>query len=77
MSVPPLNNIVYYAPNTRVLWRNQSGFVESLVVKGYKYEVGYNVILDDSSKPRVTNSGYSELVLEETGKPSTEGYELP
>ncbi|MEA5554191.1 GIY-YIG nuclease family protein [Anabaena cylindrica UHCC 0172] len=31
--IPPLDNIVYYRPGTRVLWRNQPGFVHSLVIK--------------------------------------------
>lgn len=77
--VPPLDNIVYYAPNTRVLWLNKPGIVSSLVVKAYKYEVGYNIVLDSQdykNEPEVTNSGYDELVLEETGMPSTVGYEI-
>ncbi|MBD0344566.1 MAG: GIY-YIG nuclease family protein [Coleofasciculus sp. Co-bin14] len=77
--VPPFDNIVYYSPGSRVRWRNQPGVVHSLVVKSYKYEVGYNITLDTQDcrdEPEVTNSGYDELVLEETGMPSTEGYEV-
>ncbi|WP_445174118.1 hypothetical protein [Microcoleus sp.] len=35
--------------------------------------------MDDQScrdEPDITNSGYNELVLEESGVPSTEGYEV-
>lgn len=77
--VPPLDNIVYYALGTRVLWRNQPGIVHSLVIKSYKYEVGYNILLDTQScidEPEVTNSGYNELILENTRIPSIEGYEV-
>lgn len=77
--VPPLDNVVYYAPDTRVLWRNQPGIIHSLVVKPYKYEVGYNVLLDvqgSRDEPEVTNSSYDELTLEEAGIPSIEGYEV-
>lgn len=77
--VPPFDNIVYYPPGTRVLWREQPGVVHSLVIKPYKYEVGYNIVMDDQScrdEPDITNSGYNELVLEESGVPSTEGYEV-
>jgi hypothetical protein len=75
----PIDNIVYYAPNTRVLWRNQSGTIHSLVIKPYKFQVGYNIVLDsqtDKCSPEVDNSGYDELVLEENGKASLEGYEI-
>lgn len=77
--IPPLDNVVYYPPSTRVLWRNQPGVVHSLVVKSYKYEVGYNVVLDSQScrdEPEVINSGYDELVFEETGTLSMEGDEV-
>ncbi|QLE51761.1 GIY-YIG nuclease family protein [Nostoc sp. C057] len=77
--VPPLNNVVYYPPGTRVLWRNQPGIVHSLVIKSYKYEVGYNIILDSQNyrdDPEVSNSGYDELILEDVGIPSKEGYEV-
>lgn len=75
-SIPPLDNIVYYPVGTRVLWRKQPGVVHSLVIKTYKYEVGYNILLDTQDRkdqPEVTNSGYSELILESTGKPSLDG----
>lgn len=77
--VPPFDNIVYYPVGTRVLWREQKGIVHSLDIKPYKYEVGYNIILDtqiDKNEPDILNSGYDELVLEETGEPQTEGYEV-
>ena len=77
--VSPLDNVVYYSHNTRVLWRNQLGIVHSLVVKPYKYEIGYNIILDTQAcrdAPAVCNSGYDELVLEATGMPSIEGYNV-
>lgn len=77
--IPPLDNIVYYPPGTRVLWRNQPGIIHSLVVKAYRYEVGYNVVLDtqpDKGDPEVTNSGYDELVLEGSTLPSIEGCEV-
>lgn len=79
MQVPPLDNIVYYPPSTRVLWRNQPGIVHSLVIKSYKHEVGYNIVLDSQScrdEPEVTNSGYDELILEDARIPSVEGYEV-
>ena len=77
--VPPLYNIVYYTPNTRVIWRNKPGIVHSLVVNSYRYEVGYNIVLDSQdckNNPEVNNSSYNELILEETGMPSTAGYEI-
>jgi len=77
--IPPLDNVVYYPPGTRVLWRDQSGFVHSLVIKSYKYEVGYNVVLDtqpDKDDPEVINSGYDELVLEDSAMLSIEGCEV-
>lgn len=77
--VPPFDNIVYYPPGTRVLWGEQPGVVHSLVIMPYKYEVGYNIVIDAQScrdEPEITNSGYNELVLEESGVPSTEGYEV-
>lgn len=75
----PIDNIVYYAPSTRVLWRNQPGTIHSLVIKPYKFQVGYNIVLDsqtDKGNPEVDNSDYDELVLEENGKASLEGYEI-
>ncbi len=77
--VPPVDNIVYYPRGTRVLWRDQPGIVHSLVIKPYKYEVGYNILLDTQScidEPEVLNSGYNELILENTRIPSMEGYEV-
>jgi Meiotically up-regulated gene 113 len=77
--VPPLDNVVYYPSGTRVLWRKQPGIVHSLVIKSYKYEVGYNVVLDnqsDKNDPEVINAGYNELVLEDSAMPSIEGYEV-
>ena len=65
--VLPLDNVVYYHPGTRVLWRNRPGIVHSLVIKTYKYQVGYNILLDTQSstdEPKVLNSSYGELVLE-------------
>lgn len=76
----PLENIVYYAANTRVLWVDQPGVVHSLVVKPYKYQIGYNILLDSQTSgeaPEVTNAGYEELVLEATKEKSTDGYEVP
>jgi len=77
--VPPFDNVVYYPPGTRVYWRRHPGLVHSLEIKPYDYEVGYNIVLDSQSnqnEPEVTNAGYDELVLEKTGIPSTEGYEV-
>jgi hypothetical protein len=77
--VLPLDNVAYYPPGTRILWHSQPGTVHSLVVKPYKYEVGYNILLDSQGyrdEPEVTNSGYHELVLEETGIPSIEGCQI-
>jgi hypothetical protein len=78
--VPPFDNIVYYPPGTRVLWHGQPGFVHDLVIKRQRFEIGYDIVLDAQTcqdTPEVTNSGYDELVLEETGLPSNEGYEVP
>ena len=75
--VPPLDNIVYYSPGTRVLWNGEPGVVHSLHLKSYPYEVGYNIVLDSQKRknePEIGNSGYSELVLEESRVRSTEGY---
>ena len=50
-----------------------------LVIKTYKYQVGYNILLDTQSstdEPKVLNSSYGELVLEDSGIPSQEGYEV-
>jgi ribosomal protein L24E len=77
--VSPLDNIVYYPIGTRVLWCNRPGIVHSLVIKSYKCEIGYNIVLDTQTckdEPEVTNSGYAELILEDAGIPSTEGYEI-
>jgi hypothetical protein len=77
--VLPLNNVVYYSPGTRVLWRNQPGTIHSLVIKSYKYEVGYNIVLDTQNcrdEPEINNSSYDELILEGDGMPSVEGYEV-
>ena len=77
--VPPMDNVVYYPSGTRVLWRSQPGVVHSLVIKPYKYEVGYNIVLDtqvDKDDPEVTNSGYGELVLEDSKLPSIQGYKV-
>lgn len=77
--VLPLDNVVYYHPGTRVLWCNRPGIVHSLVIKTYKYQVGYNILLDTQSstdEPKVLNSSYGELVLEDSGIPSQEGYEV-
>lgn len=76
---PPLDNVVYYARGTRVLWHSQPGTIHSLVIRPYEYEIGYNVVLDsqsDKNEPEVTNSGYDELVLEETQTPSLDGYRV-
>lgn len=74
-----LDNIVYYAPGTRVLWRNQPGFILGLRIKKYKYPIGYNIVLDTQvcrDKPKIKNAAYGELLLEETKLKSTEGYEV-
>lgn len=80
-SVPPLNNIVYYPVKTRVLWNGEPGFVHSLVIKPYEeYEVGYNIVLDSQTRknePEIDNSGYHELVFEDTGEKSTDGKYVP
>jgi hypothetical protein len=75
----PLDNIVYYPPRTRVLWRGEPGVVFDLHIKSYEYEVGYDIRLDSQKskeEPRIYNSGYHELVLEDTGKKSTDGYRV-
>lgn len=77
--IPPLENVVYYPLGTRVLWCNQLGIVHSLVIKSYRYEVGYSVVLDNQTnkdEPEVINSGYDELVLEGSGLRSIEGCEV-
>ncbi len=79
LKVPPFENVVYYQPGTRVLWNGSPGTVSSLDVKPYKYEVGYNILLDKQGPNEyveITNAAYSELCLEETGEKSTEGYEV-
>ena len=77
--VPPLDNIVYYRRGTRVLWNGKPGVVDGLHIKSYEYEVGYDIILDGQSSKKereIYNSSYHELVFEDTGKKSTDGYRV-
>ncbi|MEA5554469.1 hypothetical protein VB713_26390, partial [Anabaena cylindrica UHCC 0172] len=49
-------------------------------IKTYNYEIGYNIVLDSQNRKdraNITNSGYDQLVLEDTGRPNIEGYEVP
>ena len=73
-----MDNIVYYPRNTRVRWNGEPGVVHDVVIKPhYEYEVGYDILLDsqiNEKKPDIIhNSGYHELVFEDTGKKSTDG----
>ena len=77
--IPPFENIAYYQPGSRVLLNGIPGTVSSLDIKPYKYEVGYNVLLDKQDSKEcveITNAAYSDLSLEETGEKSIEGYEI-
>jgi len=74
MTKLPKNNVVYYPPGTRVLWRGHPGVIYAYQVKPYAYPVGYDVQLDARSGGHdITNSGYGELELEATGKPAQSG----
>ena len=73
----PRNNCLYYAVGCRVLWRNHPGTVFAYAVKPYPAQVGYHINLDDPSRSGnrdVLNAGYTELRLESTGLPSTDGF---
>lgn len=77
--VPPLDNIVYYSPGTRILWNGEPGVVDGLHIKPYPYQVGYDIVLDSQTRknePEIGNSGYNELVLEDSGLKSTDGYKV-
>lgn len=80
-SVPPLDNIVYYPVNTRVLWNGEPGFVHSLDIKPFdEYEIGYNITLDSQTRknePQIDNASYHELVFENTKEKSTDGKYVP
>ncbi|MBE9183978.1 hypothetical protein IQ270_04375 [Microcoleus sp. LEGE 07076] len=77
-SVPPLDNIVYYPRGIRVLWNDEPGVVDRVVIKPqYEDQVRYDILLDSEiyeEEPDIKrNSSYHELVEERTGKKRTDG----